>query len=125
MKKKSQAVQLQLKDYASEPEAMPQVILEELRDAKLKLGELTAELQRLADAQEAKIVYLPHNFKPKATDPEAMRFLISIFDEGRGQKVAAAIARLRDEAQRQGWRLGSKASLYRLAARVCGAGKEI
>ena len=83
-----------------------------------KLDELTLEVHRLAQAQEQKVVYLPRPTKPRATDQEAVEFLKAIFEREPRRPVASAIRELREKGHENGWRLGSKASLYRLAKKI-------
>jgi len=75
-------------------------------------------VRRLAEAQETKIVYLPRPFRPKATDEEAVEFLRQLFEAEPGQKTIEAIRKLKTVAEKRGWRVGSQASLYRLAQKV-------
>ncbi len=80
-----------------------------------KLDGLTIEICRLARVQEQKIVYLPRPSKPRATDQEAAEFLRAILERESRRPVAGAIRELEEKAQENGWRMGSRASLYRLA----------
>lgn len=90
-----------------------------LQECVRKIDELTAEVRRLAQAQEQKIVYLPRPRKPRATDQAAVECLARIFEREPRRSVASAIKELREKANEYGWRLGSDASLYRLVKKIC------
>lgn len=90
-----------------------------LQECVKKIDELTAEVRRLAQAQEQKIVYVPRPCKPKATDAAAVEYLARIFERQPRRSVASAIQELRRAADEHGWRVGSDASLYRLAKKIC------
>ncbi len=90
-----------------------------LQECVKKIDELTAEVRRLAQAQEQKIVYLPRPRKPRATDQAAVEYLAGIFEREPRRSVASAIKELREKANEYGWRLGSDASLYRLVKKIC------
>ncbi|MEW6423145.1 MAG: hypothetical protein AB1523_00115 [Bacillota bacterium] len=90
-----------------------------LQECVKKIDELTAEVRRLAQAQEQKIVYLPRPRKPRATDQSAVEYLAGIFEREPRRSVASAIKELREKANEYGWRLGSDASLYRLVKKIC------
>ncbi len=96
-----------------------------LQECLRKIDELTIEVRRLAQAQEQKIVYLPRPFKPLATEQAAVEFLAKIFEREPRRSVASAIRELKQHAQEHGWRLGSRASLYRLARKIdCWEGRK-
>jgi DNA-binding IclR family transcriptional regulator len=83
-----------------------------------KLDELTLEVCRLAQAQEQRIVYLPRPTKPRATEQAAVEFMKAILEREPRRPVVSVIRELKEKAHENGWRLGSKASLYRLAKKI-------
>lgn len=76
------------------------------------------EVKRMADLQQSKIVYLPKTSKPRATDLAAADFLRELFEFNPRLKTVTAIKKLEKEAKACGWRVGSRASLYRLARKL-------
>ncbi|MGB9903588.1 MAG: BRO family protein [Desulfotomaculales bacterium] len=114
------AVQVQemLIDLYEMVESRRLVPVEAIRRFEARLEELAHEVRRLAEAQETKIVYLPRPFRPKATDDEAVEFLRQLFEAEPSQKTIEAIRKLKTVAEKRGWRVGSQASLYRLAQKV-------
>jgi len=111
-------VQEMLIDLYEAVESRRLVPVEALQEFAGRLDKLAMEVRRLAEAQETQIVYLPRPYKPRATDEDAVDFLRKLFEREPGQKVSTAIRKLEKEAAARRWRIGSKASLYRLAQRV-------
>lgn len=110
------AVQVQemLLDLYEAVESRRLVPVEALQETMRRLDELSLEVKRLADVQQNKIVYLPKTSKPRATDLEAADFLRELFDDNPRLTKVKAIKSLEREAVKHGWRIGSRASLYRL-----------
>ncbi len=115
---KAVMVQEMLIDLYEAVESRRLIPVEALQEVQRRLDELAMEVKRLAAAQETKIVYLPRPFRPKATDEEAVEFLRQLFEAEPGQKTIEAIRKLKTVAEKRGWRVGSQASLYRLAQKV-------
>lgn len=111
-------VQEMLIDLYEAVESRRLVPVEALQEFAGRLDKLALEVRRLAEAQETKIVYLPKSFKPRATDEDAVSFLRSLFERDPGQKVSTAIRKLEKEATARCWRIGSRASLYRLVQKI-------
>lgn len=111
-------VQEMLIDLYEAVESRRLVPVEALQEVQRRLDELAMEVRRLAQAQETKIVYLPRPFRPKATDEEAVEFLRQLFEAEPQQKAIEAIRKLRVVAEKRGWRVGSQATLYRLAQKI-------
>jgi prophage antirepressor-like protein len=115
---KAVMVQEMLIDLYEAVESRRLIPVEALQEVQRRLDELALEVRRLAAAQETKIVYLPRPFRPKATDEEAVEFLRQLFEAEPSQKTIEAIRKLKTVAEKRGWRVGSQASLYRLAQKV-------
>lgn len=115
---KAVMVQEMLIDLYEAVESRRLIPVEALQEVQRRLDELALEVKRLAAAQETKIVYLPRPFRPKATDKEAVEWLRQLFEAEPSQKTIEAIRKLKTVAEKRGWRVGSQASLYRLAQKV-------
>lgn len=111
-------VQEMLIDLYEAVESRRLVPIEALQEMACRLDELTLQVQRLVSTQEQRVVYLPRPYKSRSTDEEAIEFMRRLFEAEPGQKVADAIRCLQVAAGKRGWRLGSQATLYRLAERI-------
>jgi excisionase family DNA binding protein len=112
------AVQEMLIDLYEAVEGRRLLPVEALQEVQRRLDNLALEVRRLAAVQEAKVVYLPRSCRPWSIDNEAVVFLRGLFEVRPGIKVAEAISDLKNEAQKHGWRVGSKATLYRIAGKL-------
>lgn len=115
---KAVMVQEMLIDLYEAVESRRLVPVEALQEVQRRLDELATEVRRLAVAQETKVVYLPRSCRPWSTDNEAVGFLRTLFEAKPGLKVAEAIRVLKNEAQKNGWLVGSNATLYRIAGKL-------
>jgi prophage antirepressor-like protein len=111
-------VQEMLIDLYEAVESRRLIPIEEIAEIRKQMAKLTMEVHKLTAAQEAKIVYLPRRFKPTATDQEAIDFFLQLFEAEPFLRTANAIRALEPMAKKCGWRVGSRASLYRLADKV-------
>ena len=117
---KAVMVQEMLLDLYEAVESRRLVPVEALQEVQRRLDELAMVVRRLAVAQEEKVVYLPRSSRPRSTDNEAVKFMRGLFEARPGLKVSDAIRDLKSEAQKHGWRVGSNATLYRIAGKVRG-----
>lgn len=111
-------VQEMLLDLYEAVESRRLVPVEALQEVMRRLDELALEVKRMADVQQSKIIYLPKASKPRATDLEAANFLRELFDDNPSLTKVKAIRNLEKESVKQGWRIGSRASLYRLVEKL-------
>lgn len=79
---------------------------------------MTMKVDYVAAASRPKVVYLPRTARPWSTDDEAVNFMKELFEAKPAQKIIEAIRTLKLEAQKQGWRVGSDKTLYRIANKI-------
>jgi len=118
---KAVAVQEALIDLYEQVERGDLVSVGYLRDV---VRELKSEVRRLSEMITAaglstapRVVYLPRPWKRHSFDPAALDFLRELFLKRPWMKTSEMDRALREEAGKKGWKVGSRASVYRAVAK--------
>lgn len=86
-----------------------------VRDLRLEINRLRGLLPEAREIQ--KVLYVPIRCRPRSIDAEALAFLEELFISKPYAKVVELDRQLRDEAARQGWKVGAPDSVYRAVKR--------
>lgn len=91
-----------------------QDVVRELKSEVSRLSRLAAGAGSGQGAQPVQVVYIPRRRKPHSIDDAALSFLQGLFNRKPWAKVVELDRCLRAEAAEQGWRVGSRDSVYRV-----------
>ncbi|ACV64876.1 prophage antirepressor [Desulfofarcimen acetoxidans DSM 771] len=93
-----------------------QNVVRELKSEINRLSRLIAGAGGNRNVQPVQVVYVPRRHKPRSFDDAALAFLQELFIQKPRAKVVELDRHLREEAAKQGWKVGSKDSVYRAVA---------
>lgn len=85
-----------------------------VRDLRLEINRLSEIVSAAGLPASPQVVYLPRPWKKYSFDDAALAFLQELFNRKPYARIAELERNLRREAAKQGWKVGSRSSVYRV-----------
>lgn len=85
-----------------------------VRDLRLEINRLSEIVSAAGLPASPQVVYLPRPWKKHSFDDAALAFLQELFNRKPYARIAELERNLRREATKQGWKVGSRSSVYRV-----------